>query len=101
MRVQIISVEHRSVKDFKQEYGKVLARYNVEYLKEEDSIAGKFADHLCLFDEDFNPENAVYVFIWIDTLAELMAFKERIRTNLVLYCQDGVEVIEIYDGYRE
>ena len=100
MRFQIISVGHKSVEDFKQEYGKVLERYNVEYLKE-DSIEGKFADYLCLHDEDFNYENSVYVFIRIDTLAELMAFKNEISTELVLYDKDGAEVIEIYDDYRE
>lgn len=100
MRFQIISVGHKSVEDFKQEYGKVLERYNVEYLKE-DSIEGKFADYLFLDDEDFNYENNVYVFVWIDTLAELMAFKKEIGTELVLYCVDGAEVIEIYDDCRE
>lgn len=100
MRFQIISVKHNFVEDFKQKYGKVLERYNVEYLKA-DSIEGAFSDLLCLFDEDCDFENNIYAFIRINTFAELMALKQELDKRLILYDADGVEVIEIYDGYRE
>lgn len=99
MRFQITSVANRCVNDFMQKYGKILEKYHVEY-KKEDQIQGKFDYYSNLYDEDY--DDNIYVFIKIDTLEELMAFKKEVGGGLVLRDDgDGVELIEIYDGYRE
>ncbi len=100
MRFQIISIDNKYLNDFMQKYGKILEKYHVEYVKE-DKIEGDYEDYCCLHDEDFDDD--IYVFIKIYTLNELLALKKELDTDLVL--RDGigkdVEVIEIYDGYRE
>lgn len=99
MKFQIKSVANSLVNDFMQKYGKILEKYHVEY-KKEDQIQGNFDYYSHLFDEDY--DDNIYVFIKIDTLVELMAFKKEVGGELVLRDDgDGVEVIEIYDGYRE
>lgn len=99
MRFQITSINHNTIEDFKATYDGKLAKYHIQYYADFE-VPFQYAKYVYLTDEETYMEET-YVFIELETLEDVLALIKELDEDLVLRNDDGVKVLEIYDGYRE
>ena len=99
MRFQVISSGNRTLGAFKEKYDSKLAKYHIQYFTD-DEVPYPYDKYVCLTDEETYMQE-FFVFIEVETLDDVIKLKNELKESLIFRDWDEVEVLEIYDGYRE
>lgn len=87
-----------------EKYGDILKDFGFEvkritdFASEMEIKLSAVIDWMTFHDDDCDN---IYCFINIDSLDELMDLRRRLTCNVIIGSDDGVDFLEIYDGYRE
>ena len=86
---------YSSYDELMKAYGDILKDFGYEEkrMAEESPI-----DYLNFYDDDCDNIRCSIV---INSLDELLELKRRLKCNVIIENEEGVDVLEIYDGYRE
>ena len=87
-----------------EKYGAILKDFGFEekritdFASEMEIRLSAVIDWMTFHDDDCDN---IYCFISINSLDELIDLRKRLNCNVIIGSDEGVDFLEVYDGYRE